>query len=224
MNLNEASSPDPHAGTRTLLAGARLEEAAGALIAVHGRGASADDIVSLAQEIAPPRIAIVAPEAAGSTWYPYRFLEPTARNEPYLGSALRRIRNLFEMLDEQGLPPERIALVGFSQGACLALESSARDAQRYAAIVGFSGGLIGPPGTKFSYPGSFAGTPVLLGCSDIDAHIPVERVYESAAALSALGASVDTRIYPGMGHTVTLDEIRAARLLLNEAFFGTSAD
>lgn len=214
-----ASNPsDPHAATRTLLAGANIDEATGALIAIHGRGASADDIVSLAQEIAPPTIAIVAPEAAGLTWYPYRFLEPTERNEPYLSSALQRVQSLIEFLAAQGLPPQRVALVGFSQGACLALESVARHAQRYAAVIGLSGGLIGPPGTQFSYEGSLAGTLVLLGCSDVDAHIPVDRVHESADALAALDAVVDTRIYPGMGHTVNMDEIAAAHMLLREAF------
>ena len=216
--MQSSMSSDPHAGTRTILAGAKLEDATGALIAIHGRGANADDIVALAREIAPPHIAIVAPEAAGFTWYPYRFLEPTERNEPYLSSALRRVQSLIEFLGEQGLPPEKIAIVGFSQGACLAVESVARHAQRYAGAIGFSGGLIGPPGTDFSYAGSLAATPVLLGCSNVDAHIPVDRVYETAEALSALGGAVDTRIYPGMGHTVNQDEISAARGLLNGAF------
>lgn len=216
--MSHTNQSDPHAETRTLLVGAKLEEATGALIAVHGRGASAADIASLAEDIAPPQIAIVAPEAEGRTWYPYRFLEPTDRNEPYLSSALRRLQTVIESLSANGLPPEKIALVGFSQGACLALESVARHAQRYACVIGFSGGLIGPPGTRFSYSGSLAGTPVLLGCSDVDAHIPVERVYETAEMLSALGAGVDTRIYPGMSHTVNADEINVARTLLSSAF------
>jgi predicted esterase len=218
----QASLPsDPHARTRTILAGAKLEDAEGALIAVHGRGASAEDIVALAREIAPAPIAIVAPEAAGNTWYPYRFLEPVERNEPYLSSALRRLEALAELLGEHGFPSGRIAIVGFSQGACLAAEYVARHAQRYAALIGFSGGLIGPPGADFTYAGSLAATPVFLGCSDVDAHIPVDRVYETAEALSAMGAAVDTRIYPGMGHTVNQDEISAARDLLSHAFPAT---
>jgi predicted esterase len=128
------------------------------------------------------------------------------------------VRSLIELLAAQGVPSDKVALVGFSQGACLSLEFIARNAQRYAAVIGLSGGLIGPPGTQFTYQGSLAGTPVLLGCSDIDAHIPVDRVYESAAALSALGAVIDTRIYPGMGHTVNVDEVNAARMLLAEAY------
>lgn len=216
--MHSLSSSDPHAETRTVLAGTKLEDATGALIAIHGRGASAEDIVALAQEIAPPHIAIVAPEASGSTWYPYRFLEPTERNEPFLSSALRRVQAVIESLGEQGLPPESVALVGFSQGACLAMESVARHAQRYAGAIGLSGGLIGPPGTTFTYAGSLAATPVFLGCSNVDAHIPVDRVYETAEALSTLGAAVDTRIYPGMGHTVNQDEINAARELLDRAF------
>jgi predicted esterase len=121
-------------------------------------------------------------------------------------------------LGEHGIPPERIALMGFSQGACLALEAAARNARRYAAVIGFSGGLIGPPGTSFDFAGSLDGTPVFLGCSDVDPHIPKERVEESGEALDRLGAAVDVRLYPGMGHTVNRDELEAARTILDEAF------
>ncbi len=124
-------------------------------------------------------------------------------------------------MGEEGIPPERVALLGFSQGACLALEAAARNARRYAGVVGFSGGLIGPPGTPFDFAGSLDGTPVFLGCSDVDPHIPKERVEESAVALDRLGAAVDVRLYPGMGHTVNRDELEAARAILDEAF-GTS--
>jgi predicted esterase len=198
--------------------GAPLETAAGALIAIHGRGAAAEDIIALAREIAPPNVTLVAPQAAGNTWYPYSFLARTERNEPYLSSALRTVADVVAQLREHGIPSERIALMGFSQGACLALEAAARNARRYAAVIGFSGGLIGPPGTSFDFAGSLDSTPVFLGCSDVDPHIPKERVEESAVALDRLGAAVDVRLYPGMGHTVNRDELEAARTILDEAF------
>jgi predicted esterase len=212
----------PHGGERVLMGGAPLETAAGALIAIHGRGGGAEDIIALGREISPPNVTMLAPQAAGNTWYPYRFLEPTERNEPYLSSALRIVTDLIAQVSEVGIPPERVALVGFSQGACLALEAAARNARRYAGVIGFSGGLIGPPGTSFDFAGSLDGTPVFLGCSDVDPHIPKERVEESAVALDRLGAAVDVRLYPGMGHTVNRDELEAARTILDEAF-GTGA-
>jgi predicted esterase len=205
----------PHGGQPVLAAGEPLESATAAIVALHGRSADASDIIGLAAEVAPTGMAIVAPQAAEHTWYPYRFLEPFARNEPYLSSALRTVAELIGRLKASGIPVERIALLGFSQGACLALESAARNARRYGAVIGFSGGLIGPPGTDFTYPGSLDGTPVFLGCSDVDPHIPQERVEETAAALSRLGAEVDMRIYPGMGHTVNRDELEAAKALLS---------
>jgi predicted esterase len=200
------------------MGGAPLETAAGALIAIHGRGAGAEDIIALGKEIAPPNVAILAPQAAGNTWYPYRFLEPTERNEPYLSSALRVVTDLITQLEERSIPPERIALLGFSQGACLALEAAARNPRRYAGVIGFSGGLIGPPGTTFDYAGSLDRTPVFIGSSDLDPHIPKERVEESAVALDRLGAAVDVRFYPGMGHTVNRDELEASRSILSAAF------
>ena len=208
----------PHGGQRVLMGGAPLDSARGGLIAIHGRGAGAADIIALAQEVAPLNVSILAPQAAGNTWYPYRFLEPTERNEPYLSSALRIVTDLIAQLGEQGIPSERVALLGFSQGGCLALEAAARNARRYAGVIGFSGGLIGPPGTSFDFPGSLDRTPVFIGSSDVDPHIPKERVEESAAALQRLGATVDVRLYPGMGHTVNRDELEAARSILAEAF------
>jgi predicted esterase len=200
------------------VAGAPLDEASGVIIALHGRGAGAEDILGLAEEAAPSGAAILAPQAAGNTWYPYRFLEPMERNEPYLTSALRRVGELVAGVQSHGIPAERIALLGFSQGACLALESAARSARRYAGVLAFSGGLIGPPGTAFAYDGSLEGTPVFIGSSDVDPHIPRERVEESAAAMRRLGAEVDARLYPGMGHTVNRDEVEAAREMLRAAF------
>jgi predicted esterase len=208
----------PHGDQRVLMGGAPLESARGGLIAIHGRGAGPEDIMALAGEVAPPDITILAPQAAGNTWYPYRFLEPTERNEPYLSSALRVVADLIANLGEHGVPSQRVALLGFSQGACLALEATARNPQRYAGVIGFSGGLIGPPGTSFDFAGTLDGTPVFIGSSDVDPHIPKERVEESAAALDRLGAAVDVRLYPGMGHTVNRDELEAARSILDDAF------
>jgi predicted esterase len=191
------------------VSGARL-----VAILLHGRGASAANILGLAREFAAKGVAYLAPQAAGDTWYPYSFLSPREQNEPHLSSALRVIGGLIDDLARQGVEPNRVVLMGFSQGACLTLEFAARHARRYAAIVGLSGGVIGPPGTPRDYQGSFEGTPVLLGCSDVDPHIPLERVHESADIFRRMGASVDERIYPGLGHTLTLDEIEAADALL----------
>jgi predicted esterase len=183
-------------------------------ILVHGRGASAADIITLAPEIGGDDVAFVAPDAAGRTWYPYSFLVPMERNEPFLSQSLEILGRLVEELEGQGIERRRIALAGFSQGACLSLEFAARHAMRYAAVIAFSGGLIGPPGTPRDYAGSFDGTPVFIGCSDVDPHIPVERVRESSSVLRRMGASVDERIYPQMGHVVAEDEIEAAAALL----------
>lgn len=179
------------------------------MILLHGRGASAPSILELAKEFPQDEFAFVAPQAANNTWYPNRFVAPLESNEPWLSSALQTIGEVLERLSAEGIPAAKTILLGFSQGACLSLEYAARHPQRYGGVVGLSGGLIGPPGVTFSYPGDLAGTPVFLGCSDVDFHIPEERVHESARALAALGAAVDCRIYPGMGHTVVRDEIFA---------------
>jgi predicted esterase len=205
---------DPHANQPVLRHGPEARQARLAVVAVHGRGASAEDILTIADALALDDILYLAPQAADQTWYPYSFLSPMDRNEPGLTSGLKRISTLIDALDREGFTSDRIGLLGFSQGACLSLEYAARHARRYAAVIGFSGGLIGPPGTPRVYPGSLETTPVFLGCSDIDPHIPLERVRESATVLRALGARVDERIYPGMGHMVNQDEIDAARALL----------
>ncbi len=205
---------DPHAGQPVLRHGPLPATARKAVILVHGRGDSADAILSLAESFDAPDIAWIAPQAAGNTWYPFSFLSPVEQNEPWLSSGLRVLGALVRTLESEGVPAERIALMGFSQGACLAQEFAARHARRYAAIVGLSGGLIGPPGTPRNYPGSFDGTPVLLACSDNDPHVPVERVHESADAFLRMGAQVDERIYPRMGHTVNRDELEAVAELL----------
>lgn len=189
-------------------------EARLSVILVHGRGDSASGILGLAQAVGIADVAYLAPDAAGHTWYPESFLAPLDRNEPYLGSALRCVARLLDALGAQGAPPERIVLMGFSQGACLSLEFAARHARRYAGVVALSGGLIGPPGIRYRYDGAFGGTPVFIGCSDIDPHIPVERVRESADVCRRMGALVDERIYPSMGHTINADELAAVAALL----------
>ena len=208
------TSQDPHAGQPVLHQGPAPTDARLVAILIHGRGASAEDILTLTQELRPKDVAYLAPQAAGHTWYPYSFLSPIEQNEPGITSGLRMISGLVEQAGRQGVTPERIVLMGFSQGACLALEFAARHAQRYAGIAGLSGGLIGPPGTPRRYPGSFDGTPVFLGCSDIDPHIPLERVKETTGVFRMMGAEVDERIYPRMGHTVNRDELDAVNAIL----------
>jgi len=205
---------DPHRGQPIRHRGVEPASARLVVVCVHGRGASAADILSIADELGTSDVAYLAPEAADHTWYPYSFLAPIEDNQPYLDSALGVLAAIVDDLAAQQIPAGRVALVGFSQGACLALEFAARHAQRYGAIVAFSGAAIGPPGTQRIHPKGMLGTPVFLGCSDVDPHIPLARVQETAALFRALGATVDARIYPGMGHTINSDELRAARALL----------
>jgi predicted esterase len=209
-----ANPTDPHLGQPVLHYGASLESARRAAIFIHGRGASAEDILGIAPELRTDDVAYLAPQADRNTWYPFSFLSPIPQNEPGLTSALGVIRALVAQLASHGFPTERVAILGFSQGACLALEFAARNTARYAAVVAFSGGLIGPPGTPRNYSGSMADTPVFLGCSDVDAHIPLERVHESTTVFRAIGARVDERIYKRMGHTINADELAAASQLL----------
>lgn len=206
--------PHPHAHQPVLRRGPAAAQARLAVILVHGRGDSASGILGLADAFDAPDVTWLAPQAAGHTWYPYSFLAPMEQNEPGLTSGLAVLDGLVQALGSEGIPADRVVLMGFSQGACLAQEYAARHARRYHAIVGLSGGLIGPPGTPRDYAGSFDGTPVFLGCSDVDAHVPVERVRESSAVFTRMGARVDERIYPGMGHTVIDDEIAAVAALL----------
>jgi predicted esterase len=180
---------------------------------VHGRGATAESILGLAPLVDPGGFTFLAPQAAGHTWYPQRFMEPVEANEPWLSSALGVLSGLLDRLAGEGIRAERTVLLGFSQGACLALELAARNARRYGGLVGLSGGLIGPDGTPRRYPGSLDGTPVVLGCSDVDPHIPKRRVDETAEVLRRLGGEVEVRIYPGMGHTINDDELDAVRAL-----------
>jgi phospholipase/carboxylesterase len=206
---------DPHRGQPVLRAGADLSQAKAAVIMLHGRGADAADIIGLSEVIGRPEIIYLAPEAAGHTWYPNSFLSPVARNEPGRTSALGVIAGLIGRLGEAKLPLDKIALLGFSQGACLALEFAARNPKRYGAVFGLSGGLIGEKVAPEDYSGSLAGTPVFIGCSDVDPHIPLERVRESAHIMRALSGEVTEQIYPGMGHTIVEDEIAHVRRMVD---------
>jgi predicted esterase len=201
-----------------LEAGEPLSKARAAMILVHGRGASATDIMTLGAELMQPGFAYLAPQAAGNTWYPYPFTAPMESNEPYLSSALEVLATVLASVEET-IPAERVVLLGFSQGACLTLEFAARHARRYGGVVGLSGGLIGPDGTPRDYPGDFAGTPTFLGCSDVDPHIPKKRVIASGDVFERLGAKVTVHLYPGMPHTVNEDEIRT----VNEVIKALSA-
>jgi len=198
---------DPHANQAVRTAGAPLQEARAAMIMIHGRGAAAENILSLSAELNQKDYAFLAPQASGYQWYPNTFRAPLETNQPWLDSALKKIASLFSHLNEHGIPPEQVILLGFSQGACLALEYAARNPRRYGGVVGLSGGLIGPDGMQRSLSGSLEHTPVFLGCSDQDSHIPLFRVHETAEALRSLHGVVTERIYPDMGHIVNADEI-----------------
>lgn len=209
-----ASSADPHASTHLLHAGPPIDRARAVVICLHGRGASAEDILSLYEALDVDGLAAVAPQAAGNTWYPLSFLAPLESNQPNLDSALARVESIISDLVSRGFASTRIALLGFSQGACLACESAARRPRRYGAIIAFTGGLIGPDGTPRTYPGSLDGTPVFLAAGDPDPHVPFARVRETRDVLERMGARVDMRRYPGMPHTINEEELDAARTLL----------
>lgn len=208
---------DPHANQAIVTAGAPVAGAAAVVIAIHGRGAAPSDILGLERMLTRPDVAWLAPAAADRRWYPNRFIAEIASNEPFLSSALRRIDTLVDELTREGVRRERIIFLGFSQGACLSSEFVARHPRRWGGLVMLSGGLIGPPGTTWTAPGSLDGTPVFLGCSDIDDHIPLARVEESADALARMGGDVTLRIYPGMGHTVNQDELEHAGRVIDAA-------
>jgi predicted esterase len=217
MNARPSTRPspaDPHAGQPVLHVGPDPTAARGVLVMIHGRGASAESILSLLPELDVQGLAALAPQAAGHTWYPYSFLAPIEQNQPYLDSALRKIDAVVKGLVDAGTPSDRVALLGFSQGACLTSEYVARHPRRYGAVLALTGGLIGPPGTPRNYAGSLDGTPVFLGTSDPDPHIPFERVRETEAVLARLGAKVEVRRYEGMGHTINEDEVEVCRAML----------
>jgi predicted esterase len=214
MDKGATLSQEPHAGEPIFTAGETLDRATVAMVLVHGRGGTAEGILSLASEFRQPGVALLAPQAAGNTWYPLSFLAPMERNEPYLSGALDALDAALEHLAEAGIPAERTILLGFSQGACLAVEFAARNARRYGGLVGLSGGLVGPDGTPRDYTGSLAGTPVFLGCSDVDPHIPKIRVIESGQVLDRLGGEVTVQLYSGMGHTINQDELDHVRSMV----------
>lgn len=224
----------PHAGARVARGGAALADAAGAVVLLHGRGATAEGILDLGRAFERPDLALLAPQAAGGAWYPDSFLAPLDANEPWLSSAVEAVVRTVALAEDAGVARDRVVLAGFSQGACLACEVAARHASRWGGVVALSGGLIGtghaPPGAAplralgrafadkaFDYDGSLEGVPVFVGCSDVDPHIPLARVERTAEVLAALGADVDLRVYPGFGHAVNADEVEAARALLDRA-------
>ena len=208
------TTDDPHRNQPILRAGAALAKASAAVVLLHGRGASAEDILGLAGEMYDERVVYLAPEAAGHTWYPHSFLAPIAQNEPYLTSALAKVGETVQLAVDAGLTRDRIVVCGFSQGACLASEFVARNPARYGAMIAFTGGLIGPEGMDLRHAGELAGTPALFSSGDPDPHVPWARVQASAEQFTAMGAEVDLQRYPGRPHTVLPQEIKAARELI----------
>lgn len=201
----------PHQKHEARTYGAQPGRAKAAMIMIHGRGATVQSMFPLAGEFAQPDFHYVAPQADGHAWYPYSFLAPKEKNQPGISSGLQRIHDLLEELAEKGISREKIILLGFSQGGCLATEFAARHPRRFGGIVGLSGGLIGPDIDPGNYTGDLEKTPVFLGCSDVDPHIPKERVDETEAVFRKLGGDVTKRLYRGMGHTVNEDEIKFIR-------------
>ena len=209
------SNTGPHQEQPIKATGTLPENASAAMIMLHGRGSSAENMLSLSNHLDQKDVAYLAPQAAGHTWYPQRFIAPIQANEPYLSSALQAVSDTIETVEKAGIPAEKLFLVGFSQGACLALEYAARNPRRYGGVIGLSGGLIGEQIDTSNYNGSLEETPIFIGCSDVDFHIPLERVKETTAALKDQGADVTERIYPGMGHTINEDEVQFVRQLMS---------
>jgi phospholipase/carboxylesterase len=205
---------DPHRDQPVRTLGAELGQAAAAVILLHGRGASAEDILGLATEIYDDRIAYLAPEAAGHAWYPYSFLAPIQQNEPWLSSALAKVGTTVQSALESGVARERIFICGFSQGACLSTEFVARHPARYGGVIAFTGGLIGPPDADLHHAGDLAGMPALFSSGDPDPHVPWSRVLASAEQFTAMGADVQIQRFPGRHHTVIPQEIKSARELI----------
>ena len=205
---------DPHRDQPVRTLGAPVAQAAAAIVLLHGRGASAEDILGLAGEMYDERIAYLAPQAADHRWYPYSFMAPIAENEPWLSSALAKVAAVVELAVDGGVSLEHIFVCGFSQGACLSTEFIARNPARYGGLVAFTGGLIGPAGADLHHAGNLAGMPALFCSGDPDPHVPWSRVLESAKQFTAMGAEVETKRYPGRPHTVLPQEIKAARELI----------
>ena len=207
MQKTRHDADDPHGGQPVLIGGDNLGQARAAMILVHGRGASARSILSLGTDLGRDSLALLAPQAKASTWYPHSFLAPIEQNEPHLSSALNRLARLVDRVEASGISAQQLFLIGFSQGACLALEFAARNARRYGGIAGLTGGLIGPDITGRQYPGSFEGTPVYLASSDPDPHIPTERVDETASIFEEMGADVTKQFFQGMAHAINDEEL-----------------
>ena len=205
---------DPHRDQPVRTLGAKLTQAAAAVVLLHGRGASAEDILGLATEMYDERFAYLAPQAAGHSWYPYSFMAPISQNEPWLSSALAKVGATVALAVEAGIARERIFICGFSQGACLSSEFAARNPARYGGVIAFTGGLIGPPEADLHHAGSLAGTPALFSSGDPDPHVPWSRVLASAEQFTAMGADVRTQRYEGRPHTVLPQEIQSAREFL----------
>jgi predicted esterase len=214
--MNQSTQPGPHQGQPVLATGKPLAKARAAMVLIHGRGATAQSILELADLLPHPDFAYLAPQAAGNTWYPYSFLSPIPQNEPGLSSGLQAIADIIRQVEAVGIPAGKIVLAGFSQGACLASEFVARNVRPYGGLLAFSGGVIGPPGTPRNDAGSLAGMPIFLGCSDVDPHVPLERVRETADIFTRLDGRVTTQIYPNMGHTINQDEIDHTRQIVDE--------
>ena len=185
--------------------------AKGVVLLIHGRGATAESMLPLSEVIAMPDLCYLAPQAEGYTWYPQSFMAPTAANEPFLSAALARIAAIINDIIESGIAPEKFAIIGFSQGACLASETCLRNPRPFGFIGVLSGGAIGPPGTPRDYQGTLSGVRAFLGCSDHDPHIPLTRVKETSAVFSLMGAQVTERIYQGTSHGINDDEIGHVR-------------
>ncbi|WP_343617007.1 dienelactone hydrolase family protein [Flavobacterium sp.] len=197
-----------------ITAGVPLQEAQKALIMLHGRGAGANDILSIARYLNVSDFALVAPQAEGRTWYPYSFLAPINENEPFLSNSLKTVSQVVASVEENGIKRENIYFLGFSQGACLTLEYTSRNADKYGGIIAFTGGLIGDQVYENHYTGDFKNTPIFMGTSDPDFHVPVERVNDSEELLKRMGAAVTKKIYPDMGHTISQDEINIVNALI----------
>ncbi len=213
---NDTNFEGPHQPTQIAKGGVPASEADAAMIMIHGRGATAPSIIQLANEFdTDKKLTLRAPQASGHTWYPFSFLAPTEKNEPGLSSGLQKIYDIIQELKADGFTEDKIYLLGFSQGACLASEFVARHPKNYAGLIALSGGLIGDSVDPDNYEGDLKGTPVFMGCSDVDPHIPKERVLESEEVFNNLGAHVNRKLYPGMGHLVNEDEIKHINALLN---------
>lgn len=207
----------PHANQPVYSTGTDLKEASAAMILLHGRGATAEDILSLSSYLDFPGLVYLAPQAEGYTWYPNRFIFPIERNEPYLSGALATVDEVVKKVEERGISTGKIFIGGFSQGACLASEYVIRNPKRYGGLLVFSGGYLGPSNGTRQPSGRLHDTPVFIGCSDFDPHIPLQRVHETTALLKAMGAQVTEKIYPDMGHTIIDDEIETAKAILEKS-------